>query len=120
MLTMKRILIIGAVCIGVLFLGASLAVPLRARAQGTPAPTPVVAPTDASAQTRSSQDILDEANRAANYADRAVNTVSVMLAFVQVAALFIGAAIAVTTYSGIRTIRDYNSELEKSRGELSK
>src|SRR5260221_14159654 len=98
---MKRILFAAVLCITSLFLGASLAVPLRAHAQGTPAPTVTVAPTDASGPSRSPQDILDEANRAANYADRAVNTVNVMLAFVQVAALFIGAAIPVTTYSGI-------------------
>src|SRR5258708_22911678 len=117
---MKRILFAAVLCITSLFIGASLAFPLRARAEGTPAPTVTIAPTDASAPARSPQDILDEANRAANYADRAVNTVNVMLAFVQVAALIIGPAIAFTTAAGVRTIRDYNGELEKSRGELSK
>src|SRR5258708_2246262 len=117
---MKRILFAAVLCITSLFIGASLAFPLRARAEGTPAPTVTIAPTDASAPARSPQDILDEANRAANYADRAVNTVNVMLAFVQVAALIIGAAIAFTTAAGFRTIRDYNAELEKSRGELTK
>jgi tetratricopeptide (TPR) repeat protein len=117
---MKRLLIAAGLCIVFVILAASLGVPFQARAEGTPTATsaPAVAPVDQ--PTRAPQEILDEANRAANYADRAVNTVNVMLAFVQVAALIIGAAIAVTTAAGFRTIRDYNAELDKSRTELAK
>ncbi len=95
--------------------------PLTAQAQ-SPLGTAPATPANASITSDSAQGILDEANRAANYADRAVSSVNTMLSFIQGAAIIIGAVGAVTgillATNAFSTIRGYSAELDKARSEL--
>ncbi len=91
-----------------------LAVPRPAVAQGpTPAPT-ISLPTP----TLDPQAVLDTANKASIDADRAANSVNLILSFIQVAGVLGGILAALLAAAGVRTIAEYRQELNKARAEL--
>lgn len=77
---------------------------------GTPAPT------------KSPDEVLEQAIRASERADQAVNVVGSMLNFLEVAGVIGGGLLALAatafTLAGVRTISEYRSELTKARTEL--
>lgn len=64
------------------------------------------------------QSVLAEAQRSAEDAQQAMNTVGIMLNFLEVAGLVAGLLIGVAAIAGIRTINEYRSELSKARVDL--
>ncbi len=96
-----------------------LAAPLPAVAQN-PTTAPTVAPTNGApgTPTLDPQNILDAANKASADADRAANSVNLILSFIQVAGLIGGLLAALLAAVGARTIGEYRSELNKARDEL--
>ncbi len=111
---MKRIFLSAILCsiIGLYLATALLANPTIATAQiATPTPQ---SPGDILAQAQSAS---DQAQKASNDASNAINAVNSMLSFIQVAAIVIGTAVAVTggllTAAGVRQLREYSSELRR-------
>lgn len=94
---------------------------IPAAAQG-PVPTGAPAPTVVPTTGPSPEDILAEAQRASDNADRATNTVNLMLSFIQVVGLVGGilAALGATAFAtaGFRTLSEYRKELSEARAEL--
>ncbi|MCC7206611.1 MAG: tetratricopeptide repeat protein [Anaerolineae bacterium] len=64
------------------------------------------------------QSVLTEAQRAAEDANQAMNTVGIMLNFLEVAGVVAGLLIGAAAFAGIRTINEYRSELTKARADL--
>src|SRR5689334_7767064 len=81
--------------------------------QGTPQQVPTSQPAP------NADDILAQAQRANDSAGKAVDSVNLILGFIQVAGIIIGGLIAATgallTAAGIRTLREYSGELSKAR-----
>jgi tetratricopeptide (TPR) repeat protein len=111
------LLVIAATMIAALIV-ALLAIPLTAGAQG---PTATLAPTaPPTTPTLDPQTILDAANKASSDADRAANSVNLILSFIQVAGLIGGVLAALLAAAGARTIAEYRGELNAAREELDK
>ena len=99
-----------------IFIASLLLLPSRLTVAQGPTPTPV--PT-----AKLPDDVLVEAQRAADSADRAMNTVNTLLSFIQGAAIILGALAAgltaLATAAGFRTLREYSQELTSARADLA-
>lgn len=105
----------------VMFTAAS---PTPSAAQSTPVATATLPPPPPDTPLQPSpQEILAAAQAAQESASNAVNVVNFMLAFIQVAGVIGTVLVALVGYAlsvtGLRTIRDYRSQLATAREELS-
>jgi tetratricopeptide (TPR) repeat protein len=109
-----RLSILAVIVMGVMFLALA---PRVAAQAGTPPATPTASPTN------SSDDILAQARaadadalKASADASNAIGVVNAMLAFVQVAAIVLGAVVTITGFSltaaAIRLIQNYRNQLD--------
>lgn len=87
------------------------------RGQG-PTPTPLPPSSPPPPSETSLDALLAQAERTSEDASRAVESVGLILNFLQVAGLLFGGLAAVATFLGARTIFDYRDELSKARQEL--
>ncbi len=115
----RRLFALLAALVFILILSAVFIQPMPAAAQqpqGTPQPVVTSQPSP------NADDILAQAQRANDSAGKAVDSVNLILGFIQVAGIIIGGLVAATgallTAAGIRTLREYSGELSKARVEL--